>query len=69
MDFFSLLVVDRRGRLKKLRTPFMAQVSVRFNNLTIGQTVIVTRVRTTPGDCLLYEIYGLFLPHSFLTLS
>lgn len=69
MDSFSLLVVDKRGRLKRLRTPLMAQVRIRLNDLTIGQTVIVTRVRATAGDSLLYEINGLFLPHSFLTLS
>jgi hypothetical protein len=69
MDSFSLLVVDRRGRLKRLRAPFLAQVRIRFKNLTIGQAVIVTRVRATSGDSLLYEINGLFLPHSFLTLS
>lgn len=69
MDSFSLLVADRRGRLKRLRAPFMAQIRISFKDLTIGQMVIVTRVRATPGDRLLYEINGLFLPHSFLTLS
>ena len=53
----SILVVNHKGLLRKLYTPFKVQCILPIDNLDIGMLVYVEEVRNTPRDELIYIIY------------
>lgn len=64
IDPFSILLVDNKGRLQRLKCPFRVKCTQPVQNLYAGDIVWVSMVKSDEYSKLLYVIYHDVFPYS-----
>ena len=63
-----LLLVDRKGNIRRLFTPFRAKSIVQHSSLKLNTIVYIDEVMTNEKDELLFSILGEIYPYNYFKL-
>jgi hypothetical protein len=68
-DTRSILVINPKGRIRKLYTPFKVQCITLTGRYAPGRWVYVEEVQSSQADQLIYLINGSPYPHHYFRIT